>query len=233
MSRLARLEEKKNIRKAFLLMLGTVFLIILTILVGIPALIRMAAFLGDLRASSRPVDKTDIVPPAPPRMSLPYEATNSATQVIDGAAESGATIFLTLNGESLGTVVSREDGTFIFSRVELRQGDNSLMAVAVDQAGNKSRESAPISLYYSNKSPDLNIESPTDRQQISGNKIEIKGSVADSSRLMINDRLIVVGSNGKFSTVWSLNSGENELVFVATDRAGNQTRKELTVTATP
>ena len=214
-------------------MLGAFFLIILTILVGIPALIRMAAFLGDLRASNRPVDKTDIVPPAPPRISLPFEATNSATQVIDGAAESGATIFLTLNGESLGTVVAREDGTFIFSRVELRQGDNSLMAVAVDQAGNQSRGSTPINLYYSNKSPALDIESPTDRQQISGNKIEIKGRVADGSRLMINDRLIVVGPGGKFSTAWNLNSGENGLVFVATDRAGNQTRKEVTVTATP
>lgn len=227
------MEEKRNMRQATLLGLAAILAIIVVIVLGIPLLIRMAVFLGDIKSSSRPVEKNDLIPPVPPQISLPYSATNSASQTISGSAEPGSSVFLTLNGESVGNVIAAEDGGFSISNIHLTVGDNKLSAVAIDQAGNKSMPANEIDVFYSNKPPKLDISSPTDRQQISNNKVEISGSVDEGSRLVINDRFIVIAPNGKFNVVWNLNSGENGLVFVATDQSGNQTRKELIVTATP
>ena len=220
-------------RQATLLSLAAILAVILVIVLGIPLLIRMAVFLGDIKSSSRPVDKNDLISPVPPQISLPYAATNSANQSISGSAEPGSSVFLTLNGESAGDVVAGDDGSFSIPNVHLVEGDNKLTAVAIDQSGNKSQPASEIDIFYSRKPPKLDISSPTDHQQISSNKVEISGSVDEGTRLVINDRFIVVGTNGKFNVVWNLNSGENGLVFVASDRAGNQTRKELIVTATP
>ena len=233
-SRLTRLEERRNLRKATWLAGGTVVLVVTVVILGIPILVKMAGFLGDLKSSSRPVDKNDLIPPVPPAISLPYDATNSARIEIAGSAEPGSTVYLTQNSESQGNAVVGEDGIFRFRDVALKDGNNKFEAVAVDQSGNKSQPSSGVMLLFSNKPPELKIESPTDRQQVSGEmKVEIKGSTGSDVRLTVNERTVIVNSSGKFATTLSLNSGENALVFVAVDRAGNQTRKELTVTAIP
>jgi len=89
MSRLSRLEDRRNSRKAVLLILGTIALLALAVFGGIPVLVKMAVFLGDLKSSKAPVDKTDLISPPPPSFSLPYDATNSARQTISGSSEAG------------------------------------------------------------------------------------------------------------------------------------------------
>lgn len=228
-SRLQTLEEKRNVRKATLLGLGTILIVIAVIILGIPFLIRLAVFFGDLNSSQRPVDKNDVIPPVPPQISLPYDATNSATQTISGSAEPGSTVFLTLNSDSAGDVVVADDGTFSISNIRLDTGNNSISAVAVDQSGNQSASSETLQIFYSQKPPDLNIDSPADHQQISDKTVNVVGSTSAGARLSINDRLVIVGSDGKFSYQYNLNPGDNLLVLTATDKAGNQARKELTI----
>ncbi|KKU28544.1 MAG: hypothetical protein UX80_C0001G0022 [Candidatus Amesbacteria bacterium GW2011_GWA2_47_11b] len=222
MSRLSRLEDRRNSRKAVLLILGTIVLLALAVFLGIPILVRMAIFLGDLKSSKMPVDKTDTLPPPPPSFSLPYDATNSARQTISGSAEPGSTIYLTLNGESVGNVVTKDDGAFTLGDIRLQDGDNTLVAVGIDQAGNKGNASSEVEVYYSNKPPELTVET----SMVADNKVEIKGTT-NGERLTANDRLIIIGQNGKFSTTISLNPDEKVMVFVATDQAGNQARKEV------
>lgn len=231
-SRLQSLEDKKNFRKATFLALGAVGLIVFVLILGIPILVRMAIFLGDLKSSKSPVEKTDLIPPVPPNLLVSFDATNSSRQTLSGLAEPGSTVYLTQNSESRGSVVVKDDGIFQFGNVILKEGDNKFVGIAIDQVGNKSQSSREVVIYYSNKRPELNVDSPTDRQQITGNRVEIKGSTS-GTRLTVNDRLIILGNNGVFSTTYNLDPGENVLVFIASDRAGNQTRKELTVTATP
>jgi len=228
-SRLQKLEEKQNIRKATLISLGTVLLIVATLVLGIPLLIRLAGFLGELKSTDRPIDKNDTIPPVPPQISLPFDATNSAQLAITGNSEPGATVFLTLNGNSAGDVVVSDNGTFSLPAITLADGDNSLTATAVDQAGNKSVSATQFSLYYSNKAPDLQVDSPTDHQQISGNAVEVKGKSTPGVRITVNGRQTIVAADGSFSTNLNLNPGENPLVVIAADKLGNQTRKELTV----
>lgn len=185
-------------------------------------MVKMAIFLGDLKFSKTPVDKTDLIPPPPPSFSLPYDATNSARQTISGGSEAGSTVYLTLNGENGGNVVAKDDGTFTLEDITLKNGDNALITVAIDQAGNKGHASAEVDVYYSNKPPELTVET----SRVATNKIEVKGAT-NGVRLTANDRLIIIGQNGKFATTINLNPDEKTLVFVATDRAGNQTRQEV------
>lgn len=229
------MEERRGVRKATLMTMGTIVLLTAAVLLGIPIMVRMAVFLGDLKSSNRPVDKSDLIPPVPPRINLSYTATNSGQQTIGGWGEAGSTVYLTQNGQEGGNVVVSEGGEFRFDGILLDNGDNLFAAVAVDQANNRSQPSDEVVLFYSNKVPELTIDSPTDRQEIKGDSrtVDVAGSTKDGIRLTVNDRVIVVGSNGKFSSKFTLNEGENVLVFVATDKSGNQTRKELTVIATP
>lgn len=222
MSRLSRLEDRRNSRKAVWLILGTIVLLALAVFLGIPVLVKMAIFFGDLKSSKAPVDKTDLIPPPPPSLSLPYDATNSSRQTISGSSEAGSTVYLTLNGESAGNVVTTDDGTFTLGNINLKDGDNALIAVAMDQAGNKGNPSVEVDVYYSNKPPELTAEISA----VANNKVEIKGTT-NGERLTANERLIIIGQEGKFATTLNLNPDEKTLVLVATDRAGNQTRKEV------
>lgn len=222
MSRLTRLEDRRNSRKAVWLILGTIILLALAVFLGIPILVKMAIFFGDLKSSKTPVDKTDLIPPPPPSLSMPYDATNSALQTISGNSEAGSTVYLTLNGESVGNVVTKDDGAFSLGNINLKNGDNALIAVAIDQAGNKGNPSAEVDVYYSNKPPDLTVETSA----VADSKVDIKGTTS-GERLTANDRLIIIGQGGKFATTINLNPDEKTLVLIATDRAGNQTRKEV------
>ncbi len=202
--------------------MGTIILLAMAVFLGIPVLVKMAVFLGDLKSSKMPVDRTDLIPPPPPSFSLPYDATNSANQTISGGSEAGSTVYLTLNGESVGNVVAKDDGTFTLGDLTLKNGDNVLVAIAIDQAGNKGNASAEVDVYYSNKPPELAVET----SMVADNKVEIKGTT-NGERLTANDRLIIIGQGGKFATTINLNPDEKILVLVVTDRAGNQTRKEV------
>lgn len=229
------MEEKRNVRKAVVLTFGIVILVVVILVLGIPVLLKLTSFLGNFRSSGGIVDKTDLFPPAPPSLNIPYDATNSSRQTINGWAEADSMVYLTKNGQSLGSQKTDSTGAFSFGDVTLEAGDNTFVAVAVDQAANKSQPSDETNLFYSSKSPELTLESPTDRQQVSGSspQVTIKGVVMGVERLTVNGRVVVVGPDGKFATNYSLSLGENVLVFVAIDRAGNQTRKELIVIAIP
>ncbi len=230
------MEEKRNIRTASLLGIGAVVVVILVVILGVPALVRLAVFLGDLKSTHSPVDKNDLISPAPPRLFSEYEATNSAELTISGSAEPGSTVFLTKNSKSVGNVVVRDDGGFEFNAVKLDDGNNEFAAIAVDQSSNKSPTSEKLAVVYTTKSPDLKIDSPTDQQKITTKEgmVDIRGSSnSDLRSLTLNDRFIVLSSEGRFNTTYKLNSGDNTMVFVATDKAGNTTRREMIVNWSP
>lgn len=231
LSRLDNLENADSLKKAAILALVIGGMMLTAALVGLPILVRLAIFIGELNSANRPVDKNDIIPPTPPRILLPYVATNSAQQTITGLAEPGTNVFLTKNGESLGSVVVKGDGIWEFNRIVLKSGENKFVAIAVDQAGNNSPESAGVNMQFLTKAPDLTIDTPTDKQVITENNgvMEIKGKTSAGVRVTVNDRTMIVGGDGRFASNFVLNEGENALVFVATDSAGNQTRREMTV----
>lgn len=99
-SRLQRLEEKRNMNKAVWLILGTFVLIGLTVTIGFNLLTKIFIFMGNVNSTNKPVEKSDFIPPGPPVLLSMYDATNSATISLKGVAEPGATVYLTQNSQT-------------------------------------------------------------------------------------------------------------------------------------
>ena len=65
------------------------------------------------------------------------------------------------------------------------------------------------------------------------NEIMVKGKTEEKATVTVNERFVVVGSEGNFEYSLTLSEGENKILIVAIDKAGNKTEKELKVTYTP
>lgn len=230
-SRLASVEERKNMRKAVSFGLLTVLTLVILFFYGIPTLGKFAAFVSDLAKSNKPIANQDKTPPAPPRFNQFPDFTNQGTIDLSGSAEAGATVKLTFNGETQEKL-SNKDSNFLFN-LTLNNGDNVFSAVAVDPVGNISQETTQNKIVFDNKSPDFTIDSPADGAQFFGTKqrqVTIQGTTESTATVNINDRFVTVDSLGKFQYTLSLSEGENKFTVKATDQAGNTTEKSLTLT---
>lgn len=234
-TRLIRKEEQKNIRRALIYIVLTLVLAFFLISVGIPLLIKMAIFLGNLRTSSKLPEKNDIIPPSPPRITVPFEATNSAQFSLEGYAEPGAKIMLYNSGLSFGEVIVDTEGQFKADNLKLTQGRNEITAVAQDEASNESQPSTAVIIELDTTPPALEIISPESGTTITGldSQIEIKGKTEEKVKLSINERLVIIESEGNFNYQYSLKEGENVFKLVAQDEASNETEKELIINYSP
>ena len=229
-----RVEEKRNLRKAALMIIATLCLLGLVAIYGVPVLIKLAVLAGEWRSMAMGVGKTDTIPPGPPFLLVDYIATNSAQLVVSGTSEPKSMVYVSINSEDLVKTTAGDDGNFEIKMI-LTEGSNVLSAIAVDEEGNKSRAAKAVSVWYSSKMPSLEIETPADNQEFSGGnrRIEIKGKTDPETRITLNGRIVIVNSEGKFTSFYNLSDGENALEFRALDRAGNETNKKLTARYVP
>ncbi len=229
-SRLARLEEKRNIKRAALFTVGIIGIVVLVVTLGFSLLSGFFLFVSGLKPKDT-TTKDDFIPPVAPTLFISIEATNSAHFAIRGSAEARATVTLSKNSTEIMTLQVPDDGYFEFKDVSLSEGTNIFSATAVDEAGNKSLSSSKEEVYYSNKQPKLEISSPNDDQEYIGKeaRVEIKGQTDGGNRVSVNDRVVIVSSSGSFVHVLGLSEGETTLVIKASDTAGNVTTKEMKV----
>lgn len=229
-SRLARTEEKSNKKKAYLYIILSIISLVLLVFLGIPAIVKMASFLTELRSSGEPIGIEDTTPPAPPQMDDLPEATNKSVITISGTAESGATVVIYLNGEAIETIT---DNSGEFSHTSgINKGENVVYALVKDSAGNESQTTQEYFIVFDNEAPDLEISSPEDGAEFYGSKqrqISIEGTTEDDVKVTINDRFVVVENDGSFTFTTTLNEGENGFNIKAEDDAGNMTEETITL----
>ncbi len=229
-SRLEKVEEKNNIKKAVTLVLVSITTLVLLFFYGIPVLGRFAAFVSDLGKSGKAITQNDKTPPAPPRFSTLPDFTNSQTLDVSGNSEAGANIKLTLNG-ALQETLTDKDGRFSFT-VNLNEGENTFSATAVDTANNVSQETQAILIIFDKTQPVLTIDSPQDGAQFIGTKqrqVTLQGTTESGTQITVNDRFVSVDDSGKFQFTTSLTDGENKFEVKSTDKAGNTTSVTLTL----
>lgn len=229
-SRLARHESRVWARQAVMFLLLVIVAVFIVLRWGLPLLVKLAVFLGDVKAGTEKVEQADTIAPiAPQLLPLPV-ATFSAQIKVAGFAEAGSKVTVYVNSQTRGEVVADSNGGFELDGVALVAGKNGVWAVAVDQAGNKSQDAAVVYVDMDNTQPELTIQSPTNQTTIAASSIEIKGKVSEpEAEVTINGRFISVSSSGSFTTKIALNPGENRLVIMAKDRAGNEAMRELTI----
>lgn len=229
-SRLASVEEKKNIKNAYKYIVLSIIALLLLIFLGLPVVVKLAGFIGDIKKSSSPVEVNDITPPAPPQFDQIPEYTKDERLEIKGKSESGATISITTNGSS-NEVVANNNGEFNYV-FNLKKGENTISAIANDQSNNKSTQSQEFKIVFDNEEPKLEITSPTDGASLYGNsqrQLSIKGNVDEIVDLTVNGRVVMLKDDNTFSYATTLNEGENKFEVKAVDPSGNETLTTLTI----
>ena len=143
-----------------------------------------------------------------------------------------SSVFLKTN-EKITEIITNSDGIFSAS-INLNQGINTLSAYAVDLSSNQSLTSTTAKITFDNKAPEITLTKPQNNETIYVNdKITLEGSIEPKATLTVNDRVVIISSDGKFTYQVVLLSGENIFKFLAIDQAGNETKLELLLKFSP
>jgi len=225
-------EEKTEFKR--LVKILAVFFLALVVLyyVGINLLASVGGFWASLRGRGGEFSQQDKLAPPPPSLSPVPLYTKEEGIKIEGYAEAGAEVTLFVNRKEAGKTVAEKGGQFSFSSVTLREGENKITAIAKDGAGNESLKSATLKVILDKEPPELTVNKPKEGQQFSGekNKIKIVGKTERGATVKVNKHQATVLADGSFSlTLIASNEGEIKLTVVATDRAGNETTREIAV----
>lgn len=228
-SRLQRYYDKRSQRQVVVFGIGSIIFLILIVVYGFPLLLGLTSTIGNLRHSQTASSSAvTTVAPTIPTLNQNYQATFSANIKITGVADAKTNIELFQNGQSQGTVLTQDDGTFSMD-VALQSGSNIFTATAINDAGQRSAASETYTITYIVKKPNLDVSAPKDGDTTNASPYTVSGQTDPGDTITINDRLAIVGNDGKFSYNMVLNDGDNKLHIVATDPAGNQTAKDLTL----
>lgn len=234
-TRVSRLEEKRTKKQFLIVLIGIVALLLIIFTVGIPFIVGASVFLGNLKSNQPIVTSNDTTVPVPPTLTSDFSATNSAQIKIEGYGEPESSLSLLVNGEQVKNILLPADGSFSFNDIPLQEGENTLLATVTDTAGNESVPSRELHVEYKKGSPKLEINEPEDNQTFakSQQEIQIKGITDPGVDVRINDRFVAVKDDGSFTFTVKLQDGENTLIIIARDSAGNETRLERKVNYQP
>jgi|GEM_PF-3762314 len=144
--------------------------------------------------------------------------------------------YLDIQGNSLPGSKIDENGNFEYLLTNLRIGDNQIKIIAFDKA--KNSEEVSISVKVEGKDelpPVIEISKPTkNKSYYNKSPITIEGKITDDMPIdglsfYINDIKLSLISDGSFNTQQPLSEGENVFYLKASDLAGNESKKELSI----
>ncbi len=233
-SRLTSKEEAKAFKKLAMLFVLVIVIALAFIFMGLPMLISFSSFVTSQNDSTKSITGSrDTIAPFPPRFDSLPEATNSATLIVKGFAEAGSTVELSSESITLSLIADKE-GEFS-TQLKLVTGINTISAIAVDNAGNKSSPSQALKVELKTTKPTLEVQEPTEGKSLSGsdNAVTVNGKIENGGSITVNGRFVSIDQGGKFQTQVLLSSGENKIEVIAKDKAGNETKTERKVTYNP
>lgn len=230
-SRKERIQEEQVTKQTVVLGVVTILVIGLIMIFGLPVLIRFSIFLGDLKSRQEKVVEEKVIPPPPPRLAISYEATNSATIVINGASEPGLVVELLKDDVNFDKVSATDTGEFLFENVNLDKGENIFTAITVSEKGAKSDPSKSISVVYDDTAPSLNMTNPSETElKVEYADFDLVGITEKGASVMINNRVAMVDDDGNFKMKMQLSPGKNDFEVKVRDLAGNETKRNIAIT---
>src|SRR5689334_2283261 len=147
---------------------------------------------------------------APPQISIPYEATNSANIDIKGYSK-GKQVKIYLNDKLEQTADVDSEGNFLAANIELAFGSNNIYGKSVDDKNQESLASKTIKIVYDDSKPNLEVTNPPDNAEIkSERKLNVSGKVDLDDYVYVNGAQAIVQQDGSFNYQISLNDGSNQ-----------------------
>jgi hypothetical protein len=230
-SRLEKKAEDEITRKTIFLGLLTVIVFGLLIIFGLPLLIKFSIILGDIKNQKAIETKEKSLPPMAPRIILPFEATNSSQIIINGLAEKNVTVELLKNDVSIGKEKVNDVGEFTFGNVLLDQGESIFTAIAINDKGGSGEPSKELKVIFDNVPPTLTMLNPSEESlKVDSADFDVIGQSEKGVGVLINGRVAMVDDTGKFKLKLQLNTGKNNVEIIVRDVAGNETKKNISIT---
>ena len=156
------------------------------------------------------------------------DATNEAVLYISGKANPETEIILFHNKKRISTGNTDFEGNFKFEQV-LEERNNQFYVKSIDTYSKKSNQSKNYDVTYIDKLPMLEISNPVDSKKYYDQALNIEGETDKEIFVKVNNMPIVIKADGTFSYPYTLNKGDNEIVIIASDLAGNMTEKTFKV----
>lgn len=233
-SRLERSEEKKAIKSTFFYVILTLGILVLLFVIGIPAITKFTALVAGVTGNDSGGFQNNSPPPPPPSIETLPSYTNDESIRLKGRTRPGYTVSVFFNDDKI-EVLANAEGEFN-STLELSGGTNSVAALVTDNFGQDSVRTQTYSVVLDKEKPKLEIISPENEKQFYGNRDKqqtIQGQTEPDARITINDKVVIVRSDGKFDYQTTLSNGKNVYKIKSVDRAGNETESELSLNFTP
>ena len=222
-SRLRKYEEKKQEKKIAISIIGIVAIFIFLGIFGIKILVGFSLLVDKLRGTpQQQISQQFLLPPDFDPLPI---ATNSATIAVSGKGQPGMTVIVYINETDTEKTTVDKDGSFTIPVVKLIEGSNTISAKQTDDKKNVSALSEVFTVVSKKSKPTLDISCPSDNQQIrqDQNTIIVTGKTNDETNtITVNDRLVIVRSDGSFSYELNVPDGDSTVKVIATDTAGNQ-----------
>ncbi len=227
-SRLLKKQEKEMRNQTVFFIFLAIALLLFFVFIIVPNIIKL--FFNFFDEDQINVEN-DLPPQSPILFEAPPEATFSAQLKLEGFGDPQSTVIFVLNGNQVNEAIVNEDGQFN-QLVQLNEGDNQLAIYAVNKSGTESLQTKTYQVIFDDEPPIINIIEPTPDSVIElkrNRSTTIIGETEPLSKVYLNERLILVGEDGQFSSSYYLDEGENNLKFLVIDRAGNQSELEIKV----
>lgn len=198
---------------------------------------------GNTTMLDRQVERTDATPPQLTLQGEAVESTSAATFALQGSASDGPdgtgiqSITVTNARDPSQVIVVERDGDQFSATVPLGFGDNQITVVATDGAGLASTATKLVQR-IDNIAPTLTLNNPAS-STISAAQVQVSGQAVDAetgiaSVVISSDRgvgpITVSAGNGDFAADVQLSAGNNQILVVATDHAGNSSNLSILVT---
>lgn len=176
--------------------------------------------------SSAPVAIAPILDPTPDFVAAP--ALLLQGRVPSFAASAGRQIEATLNNGSAVTAPIDANGHFALP-LTLKEGPNAILVAIV--AGRDTIATTSRTIVLDRLPPVLTLTRPKAGDIVDGPNVTVEGKTEPYATVTVNDRSVVVGSDGTFSETFTAPFGPVAITVVARDRAGNEARSVATVVA--
>lgn len=136
-------------------------------------------------------------------------------------------ISLSLNGKVISDLTIAPDGRFGGVPLQLQDGPNIIKAALVE--GTTEIAATSHTVVVDRFGPALSIVRPVTNATVVGDEVIIEGKTEAAADVTVNDRALRPNPDGTFTERILASPGPLNLVIIAKDRAGNETKTEILV----
>jgi len=169
---------------------------------------------------------------APVLEGLPEFTRSNAVAIVGTVpafgTKPGRAVLVSVNGKPVGTFTLGSDGRFGGTPITLADGTSIVTATLIE--GTTEIASTSATVVVDRVPPALSITRPKAGDTIEGPDVIVEGKTEAGVDVSVNDRALRPNPDGTFTERITASPGPLALTILAKDRAGNETKTQITVT---